>query len=146
MLQLTYIRDNKEDVLKRLAIKNFKDAETIINTVIDLDNNRKAAQKQADDTKAEANALARQIGDLMKSGKKEEAEVLKAKTAELKNTEKVLDEKQKSIEAEVHKLLVTVPNLPSLSVPAGKTPEDNEVLSEDGAKPGLYAGAQPHWE
>ncbi len=146
MLQLTYIRDNKEDVLKRLAIKNFKDAEAIINSVIDLDNSRKAAQKEADDTKAEANALARQIGDLMKSGKKEEAEVLKAKTAELKNLEKTLDEKQKNIEAEVHKLLVTVPNLPSLSVPAGKTPEDNEVVSEDGAKPTLHAGAQPHWE
>ena len=146
MLQLTYIRDNKEDVLKRLAIKNFKDAEVIINSIIELDNNRKAAQKQADDTKAEANALARQIGDLMKSGKKEEAEILKAKTAELKNTEKVLDEKQKGIEAEVHKLLVTVPNLPSLAVPAGKTPEDNEVVSEDGVKPSLYAGAKPHWE
>lgn len=146
MLQLNYIRENKEDVLKRLAIKNFKDAETIINTVIELDNNRKAAQKQADDTKAEANALARQIGDLMKSGKKEEAEVLKAKTAELKNTEKTLDDKQKSIEAEVHKLLVTVPNLPSLAVPVGKTPEDNEVVSEEGAKPTLYAGAKPHWE
>ena len=146
MLQLTYIRDNKEDVLKRLAIKNFKDAETIINSVIELDNSRKAAQKQADDTKAEANALARQIGDLMKSGKKEEAEVLKAKTAELKNTEKTLDEKQKRIEVEVHKLLVTVPNLPNLSVPVGKTPEDNEVVSEEGAKPTLYSGAKPHWE
>lgn len=146
MLQLTYIRENKEDVLKRLAIKNFKDAETVINAVIELDNNRKAAQKQADDTKAEANALARQIGDLMKSGKKDEAEVLKAKTAELKNTEKVLDEKQKSIEAEVQKLLVTVPNLPSLSVPAGKTAEDNEVVLENGVKPILHAAAQPHWE
>ena len=146
MLQLTYIRENKEDVLKRLAIKNFKDAESIINAVIELDNNRKAAQKQADDTKAEANALARQIGDLMKSGKKDEAEVLKTKTAELKNIEKVLDEKQKSIEAEVQKLLVTVPNLPSLSVPAGKTAEDNEVVLEDGHKPALHAAAQPHWE
>lgn len=146
MLQLTYIRENKEDVLKRLAIKNFKDAETIINAVIELDNNRKVAQKQADDTKAEANALARQIGDLMKSGKKDEAEVLKAKTAELKNTEKVLDEKQKSIEAEVQKLLVTVPNLPNLSVPAGKTAEDNEVVLEHGIKPVLHATAQPHWE
>jgi seryl-tRNA synthetase len=146
MLQLTYIRDNKEDVLKRLAIKNFKDAESVINNVIELDNNRKAAQKQADDTKAEANSIARQIGEMMKSGKKEEAEVLKAKTAELKNTEKLLDEKLKSIEAEVHKLLVTVPNLPNLSVPAGKTPEDNEVVFENGAKPTLHAKAQPHWE
>jgi len=146
MLKLNYIRDNREDVLKRLNIKNFKDAETIIDKVIELDNSRKAAQKQADDAKAEANALARQIGDLMKSGKKDEAEVLKAKTVELKNTEKTLDEKQKVIEAEVQKLLVTVPNLPSLKVPAGNTPEDNEVVSEEGVKPTLYAGAKPHWE
>lgn len=146
MLQLNYIRDNKEDVLKRLAIKNFKDAETVINSVIELDNSRKAAQKQADDTKAEANAIARQVGDLMKSGKKEEAEVLKAKTVELKNVEKQLDEKLKSIEQEVHKLLVTVPNLPHLTVPVGKAAEDNEVVREEGEKPTLYAGAKPHWE
>jgi seryl-tRNA synthetase len=146
MLQLTYIRENREDVLKRLTIKNFKDAEAIINSVIDLDNNRKAAQKQADDTKAEANSLARQIGELMKTGKKPEAEALKARTVELKNTERALDEKLKSIEQEVHQLLVTVPNLPHLSVPAGKTPEDNEVVREEGTKPTLYSGAQPHWE
>lgn len=146
MLQLNYIRDNKEEVLKRLAIKNFKDAETIINRVIELDNNRKAAQKQADDTKAEANTIARQIGDLMKSGKKEEAEILKAKTLELKNSEKLFDEAQKNIEAEVQALLVTVPNLPNLTVPAGKTPEDNLVVLEEALKPTLHAGAKPHWE
>lgn len=146
MLQLNYIRDNKEEVLKRLAVKNFKDAENAINTVLELDNNRKAAQKQSDDTKAEANSLAKQIGELMKSGKKEEAEILKAKTAELKNTEKLLDEKLKSIEAEVFKLLVTVPNLPHTSVPVGKSAEDNEVVRESGSKPSLYSGAKPHWE
>lgn len=146
MLQLNYIRENKEDVLKRLAKKNFKDADSIINAVLDLDNNRKAAQKQADDCKAEANALARQIGDLMKAGKKEEAEQMKTKTAELKLAEKELDEKQKSLEIEVQKLLVTVPNLPHDSVPFGKAAEDNEVVSEEGVKPALYAGAKPHWE
>ena len=92
MLQLSYIQENKADVLKRLAIKNFKDAESIINSVIELDNSRKAAQRQADDTKAEANTLAKQIGELMKSGKKDEAETLKAKTAELKASEKNFDE------------------------------------------------------
>lgn len=146
MLQLTYIRDNKEEVLKRLAIKNFKNADTLIDSIIDLDNQRKAAQKQADDTKAEANALARQIGDLMKSGKKDEAEVLKAKTADLKNTEKMLDEKQKSIEQEIHSVLVTVPNLPHISVPLGKSPEENEVVAQHGTIPTLHAKAQPHWE
>lgn len=146
MLQLNYIRDNKEEVLQRLAKKNFKDAQTVITAILELDNNRKAAQKQADDCKAEANALARQIGDLMKSGAKEEAEKLKAKTAELKNTEKQLDEKQRSLETEVHQLLVTVPNLPHASVPAGHGAEDNEVVREEGNKPSLYAAAKPHWE
>jgi len=146
MLQLTYIRDNKEDVLKRLNIKNFKDAETIIDAVIELDNNRKAVQKQGDDIKAEANGIARQIGELMKSGKKAEAEQLKEKTVELKNTEKLLDERLKVVEQEIFKLLVTVPNLPNLKVPAGKTAEDNEVVLEKGEKPALYTGAKPHWE
>lgn len=146
MLQLNYIRENKEDVLKRLAIKNFKDAGSVIDAVLSLDNNRKAAQKQADDSKAEANALARQIGDLMKAGKKDEAETLKAKTAELKQLEKQLDEKQKSIEQEVHNLLVTVPNLPHMSVPQGSSAEHNQVVREDGAKPQLPVNAKPHWE
>jgi seryl-tRNA synthetase len=146
MLQLNYIRDNKDEILKRLNLKNFKDAESIINSVIELDNNRKAAQKQADDCKAEANTLARQIGDLMKTGKREEAEVLKARTVELKNTEKQLDEKLKSIEQQVHAILITVPNAASLTVPAGKSPEDNEVVLEEGKIPTLYAGAKPHWE
>jgi seryl-tRNA synthetase len=146
MLQLTYIRDNKEDVLKRLAIKNFKDAETIINSVIELDNNRKMAQRQADEVKAEANSIAKQIGEMMKAGKKEEAEVLKAKTAELKLNEKKFDESLKHIEEDIHKLLVTVPNLPNLNVPVGKTPEDNEVVNEHGAIPKLHDKAVPHWD
>jgi seryl-tRNA synthetase len=72
MLQLNYIRDNKEDVLKRLAIKNFKDAEGVINVIIDLDTRRRSIQKERDVVKHEANALAKQIGELMKGGKKEE--------------------------------------------------------------------------
>ncbi len=146
MLQLTYIRDNKEDVLKRLAIKNFKDAETIINSVIELDNNRKMAQRQADEVKAEANSIAKQVGEMMKAGKKEEAEVLKARTAELKLNEKKFDESLRHIEEDIHKLLVTVPNLPNLNVPVGKTPEDNEVVNEHGAIPKLHDKAVPHWE
>jgi len=146
MLQLNYIRENKEDVIKRLAVKNFKDAETIINKVVELDNQRKATQKQGDDNKAESNAIARQIGELMKSGKKVEAEILKAKTTELKNADKSLDEKLKEIETEIHNLLVTVPNLPSSKVPLGNKAEDNVVVAEHGDKPVLYAGAKPHWE
>lgn len=146
MLQLNYIRDNREDVINRLGVKNFKDAEAVINAVIDLDNNRKAVQKQGDDLKAEANGLARQIGDLMKAGKKEEAEAMKTRTATLKSDEKLLDDRLKVVEQEIYKLLVTVPNLPSPKVPAGSTAEDNEVVSEHGSKPDLGAAAKPHWE
>ncbi len=146
MLQLSYIRENKEDVLKRLAIKNFKDAESIIDSILQLDDNRKLAQRQADDVKAEANGLAKQIGELMKSGKKEEAETLKLKTTELKQNEKQFDDELKAIEAEIQKILVTVPNTPNLTVPKGKTPEDNEVVNEVGAIPVLHDKAVPHWE
>ncbi|HWY11459.1 MAG TPA: serine--tRNA ligase [Bacteroidia bacterium] len=146
MLQLNYIRDNKEEVLKRLAIKNFKDAETIINRVIELDNDRRTTQKDGDAIKAEANTIAKQIGELMKAGKKEEAEIQKAKTADLKLREKNLDEALKSIEEDIKNLLVQVPNTPSEKVPAGKTLEDNEVVLENGTKPTLVQGSVPHWD
>jgi len=146
MLQLNYIRDNKDEVLKRLAIKNFKDAESIISKVLELDNSRRNTQKEGDAVKAEANTIAKQIGELMKSGKKEEAEKQKAKTADLKLKEKQLDETLKKIEQEIHDLLVLVPNTPSVKVPAGKTPEDNEVVFEHGTKPSPPQGAVPHWE
>ena len=146
MLQINNIRENKEDVLKRLAIKNFKNAESIINDILELDKIRKTTQKQGDDLKAESNSCAKQIGDLMKSGKKEEGEALKIKTSELKNTEKLIDEQLTQIELKLHNLLVTVPNTPNLTVPVGKTPEDNEVILEYGEKPTLYSNAKPHWE
>jgi seryl-tRNA synthetase len=146
MLQLNYIREHKDEVLKRLAIKNFKDAETIINKVIGLDTVRRNTQKESDAVKAESNQLAKQIGELMKSGKREEAEKIKAHTAELKQKEKQLDDLLKNTEEDIHKQLVQVPNLPSDKVPAGKTPEDNEVVFEHGSKPNLPDNAMPHWE
>jgi len=146
MLQINYIRDNKEEVIKRLAIKNFKDAESIITKVISIDAERRAAQKESDEVKAEANALAKQVGELMKGGKKEEAETVKAKTADLKLKEKQIDEVLKTKEEEIQVLLVQVPNLPNTTVPLGKTPEDNETIFEHGEKPNLPASAQPHWD
>jgi seryl-tRNA synthetase len=113
---------------------------------MELDVARRNTQKETDNVKAEANQLAKQIGDLMKSGKKEEAEQIKSKTADLKLSEKKLDEQLKAIEDDIQKLLVQVPNTPSTKVPAGKTPEDNEVVFEHGAKPSLGDKALPHWE
>jgi seryl-tRNA synthetase len=146
MLQLNYIRENKDEVLKRLAIKNFKDAETIINSVIAKDVDRRNILKLTEEVKAEANLIAKQIGELMKAGKKEEAEKAKSSTGELKLKEKNYDDELKKIEEDIHQLLVQVPNTPNLTVPKGKTPEENEVVFEHGTKPTLHAGAQPHWD
>jgi seryl-tRNA synthetase len=146
MLQINFIRENKEEVLKRLAIKNFKDAERIISDAIRIDAERRQSQKESDDIKAEANALAKQVGELMKGGKRDEAEVIKARTADLKLKEKQLDETLKAKEEEIHALLVQVPNIPSITVPLGKTPEDNETVFEHGDIPTLHDKAQPHWE
>jgi seryl-tRNA synthetase len=161
MLQLNYIRDNKEEVLQRLAIKNFKDAETIINSIIEKDTQRRTIQKSTDDVKAEANQAAKQIGDLMKSGKKDEAEKIKERTAKLKISEKQFDEELKIVEDEIHQLLVQVPNAPHLSVPKGKTPEENEeVMRQDNStnllggnlpssnlpNGNLPSGKLPHWD
>ncbi len=146
MLQLNYIRENKEDVLKRLAIKKFKDAETIINSVLQKDVLRRDIIKDTEAVKAEANTIAKQIGELMKSGQKDEAEKMKLRTTELKQKEKEFDEQLKTIETEIQTLLVQVPNTPNLSVPNGKTPEDNAVILEHGDKPNLYSGNTPHWD
>jgi len=146
MIQISYIRDNKEDVLKRLDIKNFKDAETIIDSILKLDDYRKLTKHQSDVIKSDSNILSKQIGDLMKAGKKEEVEILKLKNIELKKSEKDIDDQLKSIESDIHKILVTVPNIPNLSVPKGKTPEDNQVVNEIGEIPLLNDNAVPHWE
>lgn len=146
MIQINYIRDNKDEVIARLQLKNVKDVEQTITHILDLDNKRRAAQKETDGLKAEANQLAKHVGDLMRNGKKEEAESVKAKSAELKLKEKQLEEQQTALEQEVLNLLITLPNTPSLQVPAGKTPEDNVTIFEHGQKPVLPANALPHWD
>lgn len=145
MLQLNHIRDNKEEVIQRLAIKNF-DAKQIIEKVLELDNDRRRTQNELDSLLNESNTLAKQVGDLYKQGKKAEADDLKNKSGALKESSKKLEESLKDIEAEQTKLLLTVPNTPSAKVPKGKTPADNENVFQEGDIPKLYAGAKPHWE
>ena len=146
MLQLNYIRENKDEVLTRLAIKNFSKAPEIINQVLELDQKRRELQKETDDVKAAANNLAKQIGELMKSGKKEEAESIKSQSTSLKDKEKQIDEQLKTTEQEIQNLLVLVPNTPHLTVPKGRTPEDNLNIFEHGTVPSLHENAIPHWE
>lgn len=145
MLQVNYIRDNREQVLERLAVKNFKQPE-LVDEVIGLDDKRRQTQTTLDNVSAEANAAAKQIGELMRSGKKDEAESIKSKTGAWKEDIKKLGEQLAAVEEELYQRLVLLPNLPHQSVPKGLTPEDNEVVLENGAKPALPASALPHWE
>jgi seryl-tRNA synthetase len=145
MLQVSYIRDNREQVLERLAVKNFKQPE-LVDEIIELDDKRRSTQTSMDNVSAEANAAAKQIGELMRSGKKDEAEGLKGKTGAWKEEIKKLGEVLTTTEEELYQKLVLLPNLPHSSVPKGLTPEDNEVVLENGDKPELPADALPHWE
>ncbi len=145
MLQVSYIRDNREKVLERLAVKNFKQPE-LVDEVIQLDEKRRQTQNKLDSVSAEANAAARQIGELMRTGKKEEANEIKAKTGAWKEESKQLSEQLTAFESDLQQKLVLLPNLPHSSVPAGTSAEDNEVVLENGEKPALPANALPHWE
>src|SRR3954467_6561213 len=122
MLQLNYIREKKDEAIERLAIKNF-DAKPILEQVLELDNDRRKTQNELDAILNEANTLAKQVGELYKSGKKAEGDELKNKSTSLKENSKKLEEKLATIEEQQHKLLVTVPNTPNMQVPKGKTPE-----------------------
>jgi len=145
MLQVSYIRENREQVLDRLAVKNFKQPE-LVDEILQLDDTRRQTQVKLDNTSAEANSAAKQIGELMRTGKKDEAEVIKAKTGVWKEDIKKYNEELAAIEANLHQKLVLLPNLPHRSVPKGLTPEDNEVVLQNGAIPQLPADALPHWE
>ena len=145
MLQLNFIREHTQEVIDRLAVKNYQ-ATVIIQQVIALDNNRRETQKKLDDNLAEANNLAKEIGQLFKTGKQYEANDLKAKTAELKIASKDLSEKLEEIETTLNQTLVQLPNLPHHSVPFGKSAEQNENIHEEGIIPKLYEGAVPHWD
>lgn len=145
MLQLAFIRQNREEVLARLAVKNF--AETgLVDTIIALDEERRKVQTSNDETAAKINAASKEIGQLMAKGNKEEAERKKSEVSSLKEESKTFADKLAALEKEVNDLLVKLPNLPSSLVPKGKTPADNVNIREGGSKPSLPAEAVPHWE
>ena len=145
MLQVSYIRQNREAVIERLAVRNFLQAD-LVDAVIALDDERKKLQAEFDNTQSKINNASKEIGNLMKQGRKEEAEASKAEVAELKTVIDPLKEQMARVEKELTDKLLQIPNLPAAMVPKGKTPEDNVVVKEEGTKPQLYAGAAPHWE
>ncbi len=146
MLQITYIRDNKDTVLTGLRKKRFAGAAEAVEQLIELDRKRRETQSELDATLAQANTLAKEIGALLKAGKKEEAEKNKAETSKLKSISKELADVLEATEKQLNDLLVTVPNLPHTSVPEGKSAEDNEVVYQHGTLPDLPQTALPHWE
>ncbi len=145
MLQLSYIRDNKEKVIKGLNKRHFKELE-LIDQVLDLDEKRRATQAELDQVLAQSNKLSKEVGALMKAGKKEEAEEIKSQTAQYKELTKKLGDTLDQVTQELTQLLYRIPNIPTDIVPEGKSAEDNLTVFQAGEIPTLPQGALPHWE
>ena len=145
MLQLQKIRENKDEFIAALTKRNL-DGRTLLERALQLDEKRRATQTELDNTLAESNRLSKEIGQLFKNGKVEEANTLKAKTSDLKEGSKALSEALNLTSEELQQALYQIPNIPHESVPAGNTDEDNEEVLREGEIPTLIENALPHWE
>lgn len=145
MLTINLIREKKEFVIERLKVKNF-DAGEIIEKILALDTSRREIQSKANLMEAEMNKLSKEIGNLMKTGKREEAEAAKSKTYSLKEEIKTLTDKLIPIEEQLKNEIVRLPNLPHESVVTGHSAEDNVKVREGGVIPVLAENAVPHWD
>lgn len=145
MLEVPVIRNNSDTIISRLRKRNIN-ADELIHRVIELDDQRRATQKELDDLLAEGNKLSKQIGDLFKAGKQEDANALKEQTVTLKERSQDLKERMSKVEEELKDLLYQIPNAPATEVPEGKTPEDNQVVEEVGVIPEFSKESLPHWE
>jgi len=146
MLQVYFIRENKETVLEGLAKRNFANAATIIEQVLTADENRRATQVELDTTLAESNKLSKEIGTFFKSGEIQKATILKEKTGQLKERSKELSDKLTLFSDELQTLLYQIPNIPHPSVKQGVSADDNEEIFKEGIIPDLGEHALPHWE
>ncbi len=145
MLTLNLIREKKEFVTGRLKIKNFESGE-IIERILSIDSERREIQVKADNMQAEMNRISKEIGSLMKDGKKPEAESAREKTFAIKNEIRVLTDKLGPLEEQLREEIVKLPNLPHESVPAGYGADNNVMVREGGKIPSLPENALPHWE
>jgi seryl-tRNA synthetase len=145
MLQVNFIKANREAVLKGLAKKHFTET-SLIDTIISLDDERKKLQFELDERQSKINAFSKEIGQLMAKGEKRLAEEKKLEVASLKSFLQPVSENLTAVESQLHNDIIKLPNLPHASVPEGKTPEENEVVREGGQKPALPANALPHWD
>ena len=145
MLQISYIRENKDLVINGLKKRNFKELE-LVEEAISLDENRRLVQTKLDNALAESNKLSKEIGALMKEGKRQEAEQAKAQTADLKEQIKQYSASLEETVNSLNDILYRIPNIPNALVPEGKTAEDNLTVFQAGEIPHLFEGALPHWE
>ena len=145
MLALQYIRENKNSVLKGLQKRGFKSVE-LIDQIIDLDQQRRSIQTKLDSHLSDSNKMAKEIGNLFKSGETEKANTLKEKSTTAKELTKQLQEQLQKVSSELLELRTQIPNIPDESVPAGNTEEDNEEVFKAGEIPELDSNALPHWE
>lgn len=145
MLTLKFIQEHPDFVIERLKVKHF-DASQIVAKVIELDKQRKATQTQVDQLKAEMNNLSKEIGQLFKDKKMDEANAAKEKTVALKDEIKSLDSSFASIDSQLNELLVQLPNIPHELVPEGRNENDNQEIRSGGTLPELGENKVPHWE
>jgi seryl-tRNA synthetase len=145
MLQVSFLRQNRDLAKKKLAIKHFAQP-NLVDTVIDLDDERKQLQASFDETQAKVNSASKEIGALMAKGDKEKAEATKTDVGEWKKQLEPLKEKMAQVEIDLQNVLVQFPNLPHDLVPLGKSPEENVLVREGGVTPKLHPGAEAHWD
>lgn len=145
MLSVPFIRENRDELIERLKIKNFH-GEELIDKIIDTDNRRRSQQLKQDNLQADLNTKSKEIGLLFKEGKQEEANRLKKSTAALKEEIKIVQQSQNESLSALQELLVQVPNIPHESVPPGRGENENELVRDGGSMPELDDTAVPHWD
>jgi seryl-tRNA synthetase len=146
MLTLQYLRDNTQEAIEGLGKRYFKEAAALVTLVIEIDRERRETQNTLDALKAKSNSESKKIGELMKSGKAEEAAALRMAISQDKEKIKSLEENFSELEKRQVEILYKIPNVPSPKVPAGKGAEDNITVHQHGVIPTLSADALPHWE
>ena len=145
MLQIQILRENPEQVIARLKVKNF-DATELVNNILTLDAQLRQLKKNLDNNLMEQGKIAKSIGQMFKEGRREEAEQMKAQTAELKAQEKEMQVELDEKGQKINEMMVLLPNMPHASVPLGKGAEDNEVVYQEGDATPMAEGCLPHWE
>ena len=145
MLPLAYLREQTEKIKKGLTKRNFQKLE-LVDLLLETDQKRRTLQSQLDETLSKSNQVAKEIGILFKSGQTEQANLLKAKSVNIKTTGKSLQDELQNVESTLISIRTQIPNVPDESVPSGNSEKDNEEVFSAGAIPNLNEHALPHWE